>query len=214
MRLYHGSYEQVAQPRIELCRDFNDYGRGFYCTQSKQLANEWACQHPTRDGFCNRYDLDETGLRFVDLDQAPFTPLNWIAVLMQNRPFSSEWSTTIVPAFVGKYGVDLSDADVVMGWRADDSYFSIARSFAAGTFTVGQTTEALRLGSLGKQVVLRSPKAFRQLTFIGSTRVPAVEWYPKWAQRDAEARAAFRVMGSTPDINGVRIFDLLSEEAD
>ena len=213
MELYHGSYEQVARPRIELCRDFNDYGRGFYCTQDKQLANEWACQHPARDGFCNHYKLEETGLRIIDLDEPPFTPLNWIAVLMQNRPFSSERNAPVVPAFIARYGIDLADADIVTGWRADDSYFSIARAFAAGALTVEQTTEALRLGSLGKQVVLRSQKAFGRLTFIGSCKVAATDWYPRWVRRDREARVAFRTMQSLSSIEGTRIFDLLQEEA-
>ena len=211
MDLFHGSYECVPQPQIELCRDFNDYGRGFYCTQDEQLAREWACQHPTRDGFCNRYRLDEAGLCVIDLDEDPYTPLNWIAVLMANRPFSSEWQHATIPAFVEKYGVDLSQADVVVGYRADDSYFSIARSFASGALTLEQTVDALHLGALGKQIVLCSPKAFEQLCFINAEHVRAAQWHPKWAQRDAQARARFNAMKAEPDFGGTRIYDLLKE---
>ena len=52
--LYHGSEKIISKPVFGAGKIYNDYGRGFYCTQNIELAKEWAC--PTQnDGFSNGY---------------------------------------------------------------------------------------------------------------------------------------------------------------
>ena len=43
MILYHGSDSIVKSPEYGKGKFYNDYGRGFYCTENKELAKEWAC---------------------------------------------------------------------------------------------------------------------------------------------------------------------------
>ena len=43
--LYHGSSEIVQAPVFGKGKSYNDYGRGFYCTEYIELAKEWACMH-------------------------------------------------------------------------------------------------------------------------------------------------------------------------
>lgn len=38
--IYHGSKNIVMQPKFGLGKLYNDYGRGFYCTESLDLAKE------------------------------------------------------------------------------------------------------------------------------------------------------------------------------
>ena len=64
--LYHGSSRVVSKPEYGYGRTDNDFGRGFYCTESPELAREWACKLET-DGFANRYSLDRGKLRVLDL---------------------------------------------------------------------------------------------------------------------------------------------------
>lgn len=40
--LYHGSVSVIEQPVFGKGNPHNDYGRGFYCAQSLELAKEWA----------------------------------------------------------------------------------------------------------------------------------------------------------------------------
>ena len=40
--LYHGSKDIIEHPRYGAGKPYNDYGRGFYCTESLDLAKEWA----------------------------------------------------------------------------------------------------------------------------------------------------------------------------
>lgn len=54
MILYHGSEKIIETPVYGKGNLRNDYGRGFYCTESEELAKEWACSNH-RDGFANVY---------------------------------------------------------------------------------------------------------------------------------------------------------------
>ena len=44
MILYHGSVSIIEQPTFGKGKRHNDYGLGFYCTQSLDLAKEWAVE--------------------------------------------------------------------------------------------------------------------------------------------------------------------------
>lgn len=132
IELWHGSSHVIKHPEYGLVKPNNDYGRGFYCTRSVELAKEWACAGMD-DGFANRYTLTTDGLLFLDLSQPPYTILNWLAMLVENRRFQP---TTAVAAQGIEYLKqvflpDASQADVIVGYRADDSYFSFARAFRA-----------------------------------------------------------------------------------
>lgn len=124
IELWHGSSHVIKHPEYGMGKPNNDYGRGFYCTRSIELAKEWACAG-LDDGFANRYTLTTDGLTFLDLSQPPYTILNWLALLVENRRFQP---TTAVAAQGIEYLrqvflPDISQADVIVGYRADDSYF-------------------------------------------------------------------------------------------
>ena len=93
--LWHGSSRVIKHPEYGLVKPNNDYGRGFYCTRSVDAGQmEWACAG-LDDGFANRYTLATNGLTFLDLSQLPYTILNWLALLVENRRFQP---TTTVAA--------------------------------------------------------------------------------------------------------------------
>ena len=71
--LWHGSSHVIKHPEYGLGKPNNDYGRGFYCTRSIELAKEWACAG-LDDGFANRYTLATNGLTFLGLSQPPYHP--------------------------------------------------------------------------------------------------------------------------------------------
>ena len=49
----------------------------------------------------------------------------------------------------------------------------------------------MHLGELGRQVMVRSERAFAQLEFLGAEPVPREIWLPRRAQRDRAARSAY-----------------------
>lgn len=196
MLLYHGSDHIVGMPIYGKGKLHNDYGRGFYCTEEIALAKEWAVTD-SRDGFVNCYRLDVTDDIFVlDLNAEKYTVLHWLGVLLQNRTFDL---TTPMEREAKRYiteyfHVPIEEADLVLGYRADDSYFSYARDFIGGVISYEQLSCALRLGDLGEQVCIKSKKAFDLLCECGCEKVSSAEWYPKKMLRDTNARAGYRSM--------------------
>ncbi|MBR6466852.1 MAG: DUF3990 domain-containing protein, partial [Desulfovibrio sp.] len=59
---------------------------GFYCTESVELAKEWACTE-TNSGYANAYDFDAEGLSILNLQNGEYNILNWLAILLENRVF-------------------------------------------------------------------------------------------------------------------------------
>ncbi len=106
---------------------------------------------------------------------------------------------------------DLTDIDIIVGYRADDSYFSYAQDFINGIISVSQLNKAMRLGELGEQVFLKSQKAFSQIRFIESESVSSLIWYDRKKSRDLTARRAYRNMNKEAYIRGelymIRIID-------
>ena len=45
IELWHGSSHVIKHPEYGLVKPNNDYGRGFYCTRSVELAKEWAVSY-------------------------------------------------------------------------------------------------------------------------------------------------------------------------
>lgn len=196
MKLYHGSQNVIEKPIWGAGRKDNDYGLGFYCTDSLDLAREWACVDMGVDGFANEYELDITGLEIVDLCSGDYHILNWLAVLLENRivenlgPLQQAGRDYILRNFLPDY----RGADVVRGYRADDSYFSFARAFLAGSISLSQLNRAMHLGNLGIQTVLVSEKAFQRLEYRIFTPCASLIWNQRRKCRDAAARQAFMQM--------------------
>ena len=108
--------------------------------------------------------------------------------------------------------LDLSGYDVIIGYRADDSYFSFARAFIGNEISLNQLSYAMRLGKLGEQIVLKSPAAFDAIRFISCEGVDNTEYYARRKTRDDEARAAYKAELENDDLNGLYMRDILREE--
>ena len=192
MIIYHGSSKKVDVPVYGVGSKENDYGQGFYCTQSNDLAKEWAC--PTvQSGFSNKYELDMEDLRVLHLNREGYHILNWIAILLQNRIFSkrSPVARQANNYILQEYHPEISGYDVIIGYRADDSYFSYAKDFLNNTISVNQLSQAMKLGELGEQVVLKSGKAFEQIRFLGYEIADGSVLNPRRMAREDRARKAY-----------------------
>ena len=192
LTLFHGSDHIVDAPTFGTGKPYNDYGRGLYCTEHLDMACEWAVGFD-HDGFANEYRFDQDGLRIIDLNAPGFTVLHWLSVLLKNRWFDvrAPLANEARAYLIAHFDVDLSDADVVSGYRADDSYFTFAQDFINGAISYRQLSNTMRLGDLGKQVMVRSRRAFERLRFIEAHAAPRSIWLPRREQRDRTARARY-----------------------
>ncbi len=192
MILYHGSPEVVQVPTYGFGSAQNDYGRGFYCTESLDLAKEWAC--PTiKDGFANKYEIPLSDLNVLYLNQEGYHILNWLAILLQNRIFSKRAPITRQASayILSEFLPDISGYDVICGYRADDSYFSYAKDFLNNTISLSQLSQAMKLGELGEQIVLMSEKAFECIQYCGYEISDGSIYYARRMEREERARKAY-----------------------
>lgn len=193
MILYHGSEKIISTPVFGKGNTHNDYGRGFYCTENEELAKEWACSN-NNNGFANKYEFDIDGMNVLYLNSEKYNLLNWLAVLTKNRTY---WENSTVSEMAKKYlaenfMIDTSGFDVIIGYRADDSYFTFAQDFVAGTISYRQLGDAMRLGKLGEQIALMSEKAFGRIKYISNSPADASVYYKKKKERDRIARKEYR----------------------
>lgn len=188
-KLFHGSADIVSSPEFGKGRPNNDYGSGFYCTENIDLAREWAVLRD-RDGYANCYEIDDKDLNILDLSDTDYCVLHWLSVLLQNRTFSltAPLAEEAREYIVRNFSVDISKYDIITGYRADDSYFSFAQDFLNGTISYRQLSNAMHLGKLGMQYVLKSSRAFERIVFTGFEKVLSEVWYEKKMIRDATAR--------------------------
>ncbi|MCR4830928.1 MAG: DUF3990 domain-containing protein [Pseudobutyrivibrio sp.] len=213
IRLYHGSEKIIDKPEYKAGRIHNDYGQGFYCTRHIELAKEWAVDEG-RDGYVNTYDIDTSDLKILNLNDDKYSILHWLTLLLEHRTttMNSPVSEDGLKFLKNKYQLDISDYDLIIGYRADDSYFSFARAFISNSISVEQLERSMYLGELGEQYFLQSKKAFSKIQFLEAIPVDYAEYYPMKRVRDNKARADFNLITNTVDKSGVYLIDLMRKE--
>lgn len=190
--IYHGSQQIVEMPKFGVGKKYNDYGQGFYCTENIELAKEWAC--PVKnDGYSNQYIMHLGGMNVMHLTKGKFNILNWLAILLAHRKFdiTSPVGNGAREFILDHFMPDTTDVDVMIGYRADDSYFSFAEDFVNNAISLRDLSMAMQLGTLGEQVVLLSERSFKQIEFVEYEIADYREYYFKRAERDQNARSAY-----------------------
>ena len=164
--LYHGSPNRVIVPKFGFGEDRHDYGRGFYLTENLELAKEWAvCRPDETNGWVHKYELEMEGLNILDFQK--YDVLSWLAELMKHRDAAdSRRYKMLAQKFIEKYGIDTCGYDVITGWRANASYFYIAKEFVRDNIDIEILEELLSLGGLGIQFCIKSERAFAQLSEV------------------------------------------------
>lgn len=190
--IYHGSKQIVDVPTFGLGRKNNDFGLGFYCTESIDLAKEWAVSSLS-DGYANRYTLDTEYLNILNLNSPDYTILNWMAVLVEHRIFSIKTpiARRAKQYLIEHFGINVNAYDLITGYRADDSYFDFAEAFLSNTISVEQLSRAMRLGKLGEQIVLKSQFAFSKIKFEGFEAAQKDQFYVLRKARDDKASQTY-----------------------
>lgn len=192
MKIYHGSKDKIEKPEFGKGKPYNDYGLGFYCTEDMEMAKEWSCGED-HDGFANEYEVDMAGLKVLNLNAPEYTILHWLTVLLKNRSFrlTNPIAKDAKEYLLENFSVNTEEYDVIIGYRADDSYFSFAEDFLNNAISVRKLEKAMRLGNLGEQVVLISAAAFERIRFVNAEEADRAKYYVLKSKRDKAARAEY-----------------------
>ena len=207
--IYHGSEKNIEYPVWGEGRKNNDFGLGFYCTASEELAKEWAVSSLC-DGFANRYTLDTEYLKILNLNSPNYTILNWIAVLVEHRLFSIKTPVArrAKRYLIDNFSINVNAFDLITGYRADDSYFDYAESFLNNGISVEQLARAMQLGKLGEQIVIKSKYAFSLLKYEGFDVALKDQYYVLRKSRNDEANRLYLEM-LEEESDGLYIQDII-----
>lgn len=211
--LYHGSPNKVVVPQFGFGEGKHDYGKGFYLTENIELAKEWAvCRPDETNGWVHKYKLDTTDLKVLDFQEHDI--LSWLAELMKHRDASdSRRYKVLSKKFIAEYGIDTSEYDVIKGWRANASYFYIAKEFVRDNIDIEILEELLSLGGLGIQYCIKSELAYSKLAEIedGLISVDYSEFNEKYNERDIIARKRMRELVDSDANKVTNVFGTLFE---
>lgn len=171
MNLYHGSKINNLVPVEKGSGPFNDYGPGFYLTRDKDAAGSWGCKHDEL-GFIYKYFIsnrDLSNLKILDLtNKENYSVLNWIAILVHFKKMDQGFAIENKEAldWLQHYYIDISKYDVVIGFRADDSYFDFPKAFISNNLALEDLEYVYKLGQLGIQYFFNSKRAINLLKKI------------------------------------------------
>jgi len=214
MILYHGTADRVIHPTYGLGDEKHDYGKGFYLTESIDLAKEWAvCRPSESNGWVHQFVIDTDGLHILDFEK--YDVLTWLAELMKHRDAAdSKRYRMLAQKFIAKYGLDTSAYDIIRGWRANASYFYIAKEFVRDNIDLDILPELLSLGGLGIQYCIKSELAFSRLKEIEEAviAVDYAEFNERYNQRDITARQKMRELVDSDANKVTKVFSTLFEE--
>ena len=207
--LYHGTREESFTPKYGLGRKDNDYGVGLYTTENLELAKEWSKGYDMESvpGYVYELKLDNlSSFKILDLNKRGIEM--WLAVLYKNRDIGglSRLLKDRRQKYIDKYYVDTTKYDVIIGYRADDSYFKYAKDYLNVAITKDVLKNAMYLGDLGNQMVLVSKKAFDNLRIIEKHLVNG-SYSDKFKTRDIEAKKTYKRIQEVSDVTGVTILD-------
>lgn len=209
--LYHGSPDETVMPKFGLGEERHDYGKGFYLTERLDLAKEWAVYRPNAsNGWVHEFELETDGLNILDFQE--YSILTWLAELMKHRDAADSKRYRILSKqFIDRFGISTEGYDVIRGWRANASYFYIAKSFVRDEVDIDILEELLALGGLGIQYCIKTERAYKKLSEHSDAlqSVEFTEFNEKYNKRDAWARENMRKLIDSDRNRVIKVFSTL-----
>ena len=208
MILYYGAESLVINPEFGKGNPSNDYGLGFYLTPNYELAKLWASKN-INGGYLITYEVNIKELNILYLNEnSDEDILKWITLLVNHRFSIDDINTykSSINWLREHFYPDLSKYDMIVGYRADDSYFAYSRSFLANELSLELLSNAMKLGKLGLQYVLISRKAFDLIKYKTHIEVPYSNEYEMFRE---SVLYEYRKYKQEDNINNTFIRDIM-----
>ena len=209
--LYHGTPDPDFIAYYGGGMDYHDYGKGLYCTEDLEFAKEWACQHVNiSTSYVYVYELDITGLEPV-LDLFGYAPVYWLSALAQYR-FDAKESIARRERrerFIQLFSIDCEHYEIIKGWRADDRYFAYLSAFLGMDISYEALIQAMKLGDLGQQVVIKGQSAYNRCRRLDKITVSGSDYEKYQMQYISRDKLARDALGQVRDIPGQMLDKIL-----
>lgn len=182
--IYHGSSSIVRNPKFGSGRAYNDFGSGFYCSDSISHAAEWAVGSSS-NGFVTAYSLDCNGLRIIDLCSPQYNLMHWLYLLLVFREFDPSTYLHAAKEYISKeFAVDYQACDCISGYRADNCSYALAADFLNNTLSYETLRSIIANDDMGRQFVLKSNRAFDRILYTGYDTSHSSRHYPEKVARE------------------------------
>ncbi len=156
--LFHGSKNEVVGPLdLNHSHRFLDFGSGFYLGDNYEQSLDFVSF--TNEGSIYVFDMIYDDLKILDLDVS----LNWMLLIALNRGKLEEYHQT---SLYNQLSNMVNDYDVIIAPIADNRMFSTIDDFVNSAISSEQAIHAIKKLSLGKQIVIKSEKALKQLNLL------------------------------------------------
>ena len=208
--IYHGSDHILRNPRFGVGNAYNDFGLGFYCSLHPQYAAEWATETGI-NGFVSTYSMEDDGLRIINLCSSQYSPLHWLSVLFNYREFglSSALGLKAREYILENFPVDIQGCDCIIGYRADNSCFAVARDFLEGSISLESLTRSLTGHNANRQFVIKSNRAFDRIIFTGSGPAFSADHYSARISRELKL---LKNSGQSQSESGLFVRQMIDED--
>lgn len=161
MRVYHGGFTEISDPKILSPAHPMDFGSGFYVTTDFDQAKRWSLIKKDRFHYeravVSLFEMGNQIFKKDGLKSKVFHKADeeWLDFVMSNRQ-------------------DISfsyDYDVVMGAVANDNVYESLNLYEAGFLSKRELLEELMTWKYVDQICFHSEKALNCLHFIKSEEV-------------------------------------------
>lgn len=153
MKLYHGTNMDFDRIDVTKSKAYKDFGQGFYLTDIRSQAEDWAKKKTEIFGgtpVLQEYEFDESILDSSELN-----------VLVFELP-TEEWATFIHKNRSRK-ACFRHDYDIVVGPIADDGVAYLIGRYDEGTLTITDLVRELEYKKLNRQYFFGTEKAIKLL---------------------------------------------------
>lgn len=210
MKLYYGANDLIIKPVFGKGNPSNDYGLGFYLTPEYDMAVLWASKFH-KNGYAITYEVDLSSMNVLYLNSSSKEDvLKWITLLVSHRFSRDEYEKykTQIEWLKKTYSIAIDNYDMIVGYRADDSYFKYSEEFVNNNLSLELLKRAMEIGKLGLQYVLISKKAFNSIKYISHAKVDHTEEYERFRLKTLQEYNNLREQDS---INNTFIRDIMRE---
>ena len=156
MKVYHGSWLEVAKPDLVRSRSDVDFGKGFYVTPIRNQAIKWCGKFKRRgkEGIVSIYEFHEKEKSKLKILKFDSYYEKWLDFILNCRREN-----------------DSSDYDIVMGGVANDRIFNTVELYFEHLIDKKEAIKRLTYEKPNMQICFRTENALKQLQFKGSVKV-------------------------------------------
>lgn len=161
MRVYHGGFTEISEPKILEPSHAMDFGTGFYTTTSFDQAKKWSLIKK------DRFHYEKAVVSIFEMDNSIFKASDLKVKVFHNA--DEEWLDFVMS---NRQNIDFTyDFDVVMGAVANDNVYASLNLYEDGFLSKKELLEELMTWKYVDQICFHTEKSLQYLKFVKAEEI-------------------------------------------